>query len=221
MVRFENVTRRFRGPDGEVTAVRDASFSVKRGEVTAVQGPSGSGKTTLLLLAGGLLSPSEGTITVEDKNPYTLPPNRRSIFRAQNVGFVFQQFHLIPYLTVYENIVAPLGAFRGNGTANRADELINRFGIAHRKRHLPSQLSAGEKQRTALARALLNDPKVILADEPTGNLDPKSAETVLGSLSGFAKDGGAVLLVTHDVNVTSYADTLMHMEAGEVREKES
>ena len=219
MLNFDRVTKLFNGPEGDVCAVKNASFSVGVGELVAVQGPSGSGKTTLLLMAGGLLKPSEGTISIDGQNLYTLPPHQRSGLRAQKIGFVFQQFYLIPYLTVQENILSPSGAYRLPNVRDRARELAQHFKLEHRLKHVSSQLSTGERQRTALARALLNRPSIILADEPTGNLDEKNAEIVLKYLKEFAKNGKAVLLITHDIRVTTYADRIFHMDVGLVVEK--
>lgn len=216
MLEFENVSRKFRGPEGDVSALRDASLHIAPGELVAVQGPSGCGKTTLLLVAGTLLRPTQGDVLLDGQKPYALNANQRSIFRSRTVGFVFQQFHLVPYLSVRENVLAPSAALPSSDASSRADELIKHFGLGHRAKHLPSQLSSGERQRTALARALLNRPKLILADEPTGNLDPESAEVVASYLSEFVRDGGAVLLVTHDARAAVYADRTLHMRAGEL-----
>jgi len=196
---IRNFSKTYRGPDGPVRAVDRVSLSVGAGGFLAVRGPSGCGKTTLLLAAGGLLEPTDGEILVAGQNPYALAPEKRAAFRAATVGFVFQQFHLVPYLNVLDNVlVTSLALPRAADARARATELIERFGIAHRAHHVPSELSTGERQRVALARALLNRPKLLLADEPTGNLDPENAATVFDHLTAFARDGGAVLLVTHD-----------------------
>ena len=198
MLELRQVSKSFRGPEGEVRALEAVSLSVEAGELVVVHGPSGSGKTTLLLVAGGLLRPSAGEVLVEDRDPYRLGPNQRSALRAESVGFVFQQFHLIPYLDVLDNVRAPSAARPQPGALDRARELVRRFSLEHRIHHVPAQLSTGERQRTALARALLNRPKLLLADEPTGNLDRDNAGRVLECLADFASSGGAVLLVTHD-----------------------
>lgn len=217
MLEFNNVSRTFRGPEGTVSAVKDASFTVSPGELVVVQGASGSGKTTLLLMSGGLLKPSSGTVIVDGQNPYDLNPNRRSRMRAEKIGFVFQQFYLIPYLNVKDNILAPAGAASaGSDIKARASELISRFKLEHRARHMPSQLSTGERQRTALARALLNRPGIILADEPTGNLDEENAGIVLKYLSSCVDEGGAVLLVSHDVRTSKYATHVLSMDGGQI-----
>ncbi|MEA3227165.1 MAG: ABC transporter ATP-binding protein [Planctomycetota bacterium] len=214
MLEFKNVGRWFDGAQGQVTALSGVSFSLKPGELLAMRGPSGCGKTTLLLIAGGLLSPSSGQMILDGQNPYELSPEKRSGLRAQTIGFVFQQFHLIPYLTVRQNIQVASLAVPANEAAERTQELISHFGLDDRAGHVPSQLSTGERQRTALARALLNRPKVILADEPTGNLDEENARTVLNYLSQYVNDGGCVLLVTHDVRAAKHATRTLQMSKG-------
>ena len=216
MLEFKNVSKIFHGPSGDVQALQNVSLSVSRGELVAIQGPSGCGKTTLLLIAGALLKPGDGEVLVDGKNPYSLPPERRSTFRAEHVGFVFQQFHLIPYLTVLDNVLAPSVVWPQPDSLDRARELIDHFNLQHRIKHVPAELSTGERQRTALARALLNRPKFLLADEPTGNLDGESADTVLEYLSDFAASEGGVLLVTHDQRVTEYAHRSIRMQDGKV-----
>jgi len=218
MLQINNVTKTYSHSQGPVRAVDDVSLTVDAGAFVAVQGPSGCGKSTLLLMAGGLLGPDSGTVNVDNTDPYGLKPDVRAEFRARRIGFVFQQFHLVPYLTIRENILAPGMAIATPeaDTRSRADELIERFGLADRQHHVPGKLSSGERQRTALARALLNRPSLLLADEPTGNLDHDNADIVLNDLKDFAKEGGAVLLVTHDDRAVSYADSVVRMQAGKI-----
>jgi len=188
------------------------------GEFLAVRGPSGCGKTTLLLTAGGLLRPNSGQISLDGYDPYALGPEKRSQMRARMIGFVFQQFHLIPYLTVRQNILAPSLALSAKGAGQRAQELVSRFGLDDRAGHVPAQLSTGQRQRTALARALLNKPKIILADEPTGNLDEDNADIVFGYLNQYVAEGGCVLLVTHDVRTAAHATRTLQMSEGRIIE---
>ena len=223
MLEFKNVSKWFsvrsskgNGAAGRVTALKEVSFSVRPGELLAVRGPSGCGKTTLLLTAGGLLRPSAGQITVAGEDPYQLDPEQRGRLRARTIGFVFQQFNLIPYLTVRQNILAASLAMPGEKAIERTGSLIERFRLADRADHVPAQLSTGERQRTALARALLNEPKVILADEPTGNLDEDNAQTVFGYLSQYVGDGGCVLLVTHDARAAAHATRTIQMNGGQI-----
>jgi len=214
MLAFENVSKSFDGSAGPVQALRDVSFSLASGDFVAVRGPSGCGKTTLLLIAGGLLRPSAGDVRIGGERPYDLTPDRRSTFRAEQIGFVFQQFHLVPYLNVLDNVLAPsLARPRPNAPA-RARELIEHFNLTHRMKHLPAELSTGERQRAALARAMLNEPKLLLADEPTGNLDEDNGRTVLDTLAEFAGNGGAVLLVTHDKASAAYAGRTLQLAEG-------
>ena len=217
MLEITCVTRTFQGPSGGVAALQDVSLAVGAGEFVAVQGPSGCGKTTLLLVAGALLRPGSGSATINGTDVYSLSAEDRSRFRASNVGFVFQQFHLVPYLTVLENVLAASLASPRPDAEAHARELIGRFQLNDRIRHLPAQLSTGERQRTALARALLNRPGLLLADEPTGNLDTQNAQAVLDALVAFKNAGGAVLLVTHDKDAAASADRRVQMQGGMIQ----
>ena len=214
ILEITDVAKRYRGPAGPVPALTGASLQVAAGEFVAIQGPSGCGKSTLLLAAGGLLRPDAGRVRVAGQDPYALSPEKRATFRAAHIGFVFQQFYLVPYLSVLDNILAPTLALARPDARTRAADLIARFGLAARQHHVPEQLSVGERQRTALARALLNQPQLLLADEPTGNLDGDNAGVVLDALAGFAREGGAVLLVTHDRNAAGRAGRTVRMEGG-------
>ena len=216
MLSVENVTKTYRRASGEVRALTGVSFTAREGEFVAVQGPSGCGKTTLLLVVGGLLRPDEGRVSLADQDPYALSPDGRARFRAAQVGFVFQQFHLVPYLSVLDNVLVAALARPADGAARRARELIEHFGLADRAAHVPAELSTGERQRVALARALLNRPRLLLADEPTGNLDRASARAVLAHLAEFAKAGGTVVLVTHDVRASEYAQRTLQMTEGRI-----
>lgn len=219
ILNIQKVCKTYRGRSGEVRAVDGVSLKLDAGEFVAVRGPSGCGKSTLLLLAGSLLAPDSGSVTVSGEEPYLMSSDARSRFRAANVGFVFQQFHLVPYLSVLENVLAPSIANKStpaDRALGRARSLIEHFGLEQRIDHVPGELSSGERQRTALARALLNEPKLLLADEPTGNLDQEAAELVLNHLAEFAADGGAVLLVTHDPQAAAKADRTVFLKDGQV-----
>ena len=212
MLRLDAISKSYK-KDGElIRALEPFSLTVEEGEFVAVRGASGSGKTTLLLITGGLLHPDSGSVKIADKDLYALNPNQRSIFRSSTIGFVFQQYHLIPYLSVLDNILAPALAHPSNDKKDRALALVEQFGLEHRKDHAPGELSAGEKQRTALARALLLQPKVLLADEITGNLDETNAGIVIDALIAFAADGGTVLLVTHDMGAANAADRVVILD---------
>ena len=216
LVDIQDARKTYQGASGQVLAVDGVSLSVGGGEFVAVQGPSGCGKSTMLLLAGGLLTPESGSVQIGGEDPYVLTADARSKFRADNIGFVFQQFHLVPYLSVLDNVLAPSIATGSKDAEQRARELLDRFGLSHRLEHTPGELSSGERQRTALARALLNEPKVLLADEPTGNLDTENATEVLKHLREFAASGGAVLLVTHDAQAAAAADRIIHLRDGKL-----
>jgi len=218
MLEFKNISKWFNGTKGKVTALKEISFSVQPGELLAIRGPSGCGKTTLLLTAGGLLRPSDGQMSLDGQDPYAMNPEMRSRLRAENIGFVFQQFHLIPYLTVRQNIMTASLAVPLKEASEKTQKLISCFGLDERANHVPAKLSTGERQRTALARALLNEPKVILADEPTGNLDEDNAQTVFGYLSQYVSDGGCVLLVTHDTRAAAHATRSLQMSRGQLVE---
>lgn len=216
LLELDQVSRRYEGLAGAVNAVQDVSLTVAAGEFVAVCGPSGCGKSTLLLMAGAVLRPDAGRVLLAGVNPYTLSPDERAAFRGRHVGFVFQQFHLVPYLTVLENVLAPVLAHGVPDAQDRARQLLEQFGLRGRLQHVPSELSTGERQRVAMARALLNRPQVLLADEPTGNLDPENAEIALGFLTDFARAGGAVLLVTHDVAAAGRADRIVRLRDGRI-----
>ena len=209
----ENLSKSFPDAAEEVHAVIDVTLEIADGEFVALRGPSGCGKSTLLMAAGGLLEPSGGSVSVSGTDLYSLSQDGRARVRAGNIGFVFQQFHLIPYLDVRDNILAASLA-TGAGDEERANKLLEHFGLTHRARHVPAALSTGEKQRAAMARALFNNPKLILADEPTGNLDRDNAESLLEQLSAFTNDGGSVLLVTHDARIEGHTNRTVEIEEG-------
>jgi putative ABC transport system ATP-binding protein len=210
------LSKTYAGANGEVAALQDVSLSVSAGEFVALHGPSGSGKSTLMLIAGALLTPDAGSVKIADADPFAKSANGRAQFRATQIGFVFQQFHLIPYLSVYDNVrLGQLSQPIVDADA-RATALLERLGLADRSGHVPSALSVGEQQRVALARALLPDPALILADEPTGNLDSANASIVLDCLADFAASGKAVLMVTHDERAQSRASRAVGMTAGRI-----
>jgi ABC-type lipoprotein export system ATPase subunit len=218
LLELREVSRYYKGPAGVVRALDKATLTIGAGQFVAVQGPSGCGKTTLLLTAGTLLQPGDGEVRVNGHAPYDLTPEARARFRAENIGFVFQQFHLVPYLSVLENVLAPVLALPNSEARARARELVREFGLEPRADHKPGALSTGERQRVALARALLNRPKLLLADEPTGNLDLENAARVLEHLAAFARGGGAVLLATHDAKAAAQASRVLRMESGAIKD---
>jgi putative ABC transport system ATP-binding protein len=208
------------GKEKEVKALDGVSLGVGKGELVSVMGPSGCGKTTLMLIAGGLLYPDDGEVFLGDLNLYNISSRERDKERAEKIGFVFQQFYLVPYINILENILIPTIGLNSYSASHeeRARELIDRFNLSHRIDHRPGQLSTGERQRVALARALINQPSVLFADEPTGNLDDENAEVVLKFISGFAEEGGSVLLVTHDQRISKQAHRTYRMRDGKFLE---
>jgi putative ABC transport system ATP-binding protein len=215
-IKVENICRTFKGPDGVIQAVDDVSFELNSGDFFAVQGPSGCGKSTLLLMLCGLLSPDSGQIMLDDKNMYSMSSSERAGFRVKNIGIVFQQFYLIPYFSVLDNIRSSVLAEYVKNDIERAETLIKRFNLEHRKHHVPSALSIGEQQRTAMARALFHSPGILLADEPTGNLDPDNAQKVLEAFKEFTDDGGIVVMVTHEKDALAFAGRKLKMRNGKI-----
>lgn len=217
MISLRHVTRRFRARGTTITALDNVSMDVERGQFVTIHGASGSGKSTLLLTLGGMLRPHEGTVGVAETDLYQLSRGQLARFRAQHIGFVFQMFHLLPYLDVRQNI--RLGAVARHDTGKRTDTWLERVGLQQRSRHRPGQLSVGECQRTALARALVSQPDLILADEPTGNLDSENTEEVLRMLSEFCQGGGTVVVVTHGSEADEYADRQYRLHNGKLRDR--
>jgi ABC-type lipoprotein export system ATPase subunit len=213
MLVLENLSKTYRTRIHRVRALEDVSLRIDKGEFVVVCGPSGSGKTTLLMIIAAMLHPSRGCVRFDDKDIYQMTGPQRAKFRANNIGFVFQMFHLVPYLNVIENVLVAGGAV-GNHHGARAKELLQQLGLGHRLRHRPAELSAGEKQRAAIARALLNRPKLVLADEPTGNLDPENAAGVLGHLHDFQQAGGTVIVATHGPAAQEFATRTIYLRDG-------
>ncbi len=218
-VKFEGVTKTFFSGKETVTALDNVHLEIGEGQFVVVRGPSGSGKTTFLQILGGMLRPSCGRVWMGESDLYAMSVKDRARFRARNIGFVFQMFHLIPYLTVEENVMAAAGSESRLTIRQEARNLLDQFGMGDRIHHRPSQLSAGEKQRTAIARALITQPRMILADEPTGNLDPENAREVLDLLSKYHRQGGIVVLVTHGPFVDARAGRIFDIRQGRLEEQ--
>ncbi|HPO12254.1 MAG TPA: ABC transporter ATP-binding protein [Candidatus Hydrogenedentes bacterium] len=197
MIRLENISKHYVRGGEVVKALDDISLHIHKGTLALVHGPSGSGKSTLIHLMAGLMLPTSGRLLVAEQNIEQLPPARRAGLRAHRIAVVFQMFHLLPYLTALENVLLPTLARRNPEAIERAYELVVRLGLTHRAGHRPAELSVGERQRVATARAMLNHPEIILADEPTGNLDEESAGLVLDLLEHARTEGATVLLVSH------------------------
>ncbi|MBG30028.1 MAG: ABC transporter [Opitutae bacterium] len=218
ILKATKVHKTFAGSNGStIKAVDGVDLKVEQGDFIALRGPSGCGKSTLLLMVGGLLQPDQGEVEIAGENLYQQDSGKRATIRASQVGFVFQQFHLVPYLNALENVLSPTLARAIPDATQKADSLLEKFGLSERRGHVPSALSVGEQQRVALARALLLEPKLLLADEPTGNLDPENAEAILSRLAAFAEDGGAVIMVTHDDRAAESASRSLLMDQGRLK----
>jgi len=217
-IELKNVTKTFHAGDEEYAALRSVSLDIQSGEFVAIMGPSGSGKSTLLSLIGGLSKASSGVVSIDDIDLGSLGPNKLSDFRREYLGFVFQSFYLVPYLTALENVMLPLAIQPGlNGSARgMATEALSRVGLDAKAKRLPSQLSGGEQERVAIARAIVNRPALILADEPTGNLDSKTGDKVLEMLEGLHKESRTIVMVTHSKENAERAGRIIEIRDGEV-----
>lgn len=217
VLRIENLTKKYGKGHNEVIAVDNISFSVNKGEFVAIVGPSGSGKSTLLHLLGGVDKPTSGKVFIDDLDIYSLKEKDLSILRRRKVGFVFQAYNLIPVLSAEENILMPLLLDNRKEDKQYIDELLNILNLKERRRHLPSELSGGQQQRVSIGRALANKPSIILADEPTGNLDTKNSREVLELLKYSAKKyNQTLILISHDMNIASTADRVISIIDGKI-----
>ena len=217
MIELSEVRKTYRRGSETIAAVAGVSLSIARGEFVAVVGPSGSGKTTLLNLIGCVDKPDSGRVRVDDMQTETLSERGLTKIRGEKIGFIFQQFFLLPTLTVTENVELPAAFLgKGNGAARRAGELLDQVGLGPRAGHLPSQLSGGEMQRVAIARALMNSPKVLIADEPTGNLDSRNAESILEIFRRLNRGGLTIVMVTHNAELAQEAGRIVSMKDGRV-----
>jgi ABC-type lipoprotein export system ATPase subunit len=214
---LEGAGRTYGSGDSRVTALADIDLVIRPGEFVAIMGASGSGKTTLLQLLGALDRPTEGTINCLGRDIARMSGGDLSRLRRDTIGFIFQQFNLIPTLTAHQNVEAAVASWRGGDRKRRAHELLDAVGLGHRVGHLPSQMSGGEQQRVAIARALANSPSALLADEPTGNLDSATGDEILALLRRFSSEQGqTVVLVTHDATVAESAPRTVRLRDGRV-----
>ena len=221
MIKLDNVKKVFRTEEVETWALREVSLEVKKGEFVAIMGPSGCGKSTLLNILGLLDNPTEGTYILNGKDVSKLKENERTDIRKGLIGFVFQSFNLIDELNVYENIELPLLYMKTPGTERkeRIAAVMDRMAISHRRKHFPNQLSGGQQQRVAIARAVIPEPKIILADEPTGNLDSKNGKEVMDLLSELHHEGATIIMVTHSQHDAAYADRIINLYDGQIVEQ--
>ena len=222
MLNAREVTKEYMSGEQKLAVLRDVTFTIPQGAFVAIVGPSGSGKTTLLGLLAGLDTPTRGTVLLDDSDLGKLSENDRARLRGEKVGFVFQSFQLIPTLTALENVQVPLELRGTAGAVERATDLIDRVGLSGRGHHFPTQLSGGEQQRVAIARAFANSPKILFADEPTGNLDNATGHRIFELLQSLNSDGGStIVLVTHDFTLASRASRIIRLLDGAVVEDTS
>ena len=217
ILRVENLCKTYGKGKNEVKALDNISFSVNKGEFIAIIGPSGSGKSTLLHLLGGVDKPTSGKVFMNDQDVYVQNDEQLAIFRRRQVGLIYQFYNLIPILNVVENITLPLKLDGQKVNEERVNELLELLGLTERRKHLPSQLSGGQQQRVSIGRALINAPALVLADEPTGNLDSKSSQEIIGLLKHSNKKYGQTLIViTHDENIALQADRIIRIADGQI-----
>jgi putative ABC transport system ATP-binding protein len=221
-IQVDNLVKKYGDSAASVTAVRGISLAIENGELISIMGESGSGKSTLLSMMGALSSPTSGKYLVDEIDVYGLGQEERADFRRNSLGFVFQSFHLIPYLTVRENVMLPLATGREKGTKKRAlaDEALTRVGLAGKGDRLPAQISGGEQERVAIARATVNHPPILLADEPTGNLDSKTTREIMELLKRLNEDGMTILMVTHNPECAHFAGRILRLSDGLLVEDE-
>lgn len=215
MITCQSISKVYPSKNGLVQSLHNINLNIEKGEFIILRGPSGCGKSTLLFLLGGMLHPSSGEVFHQGENLYTMNDSERNSFRARQIGFIFQMFHLLPFLDVLENLsIAAPSSMNASETDSRVHEVLALLGLGDRQSHRPDQLSAGERQRVAIGRALLNSPDIILADEPTGNLDPDNAREVFENLSRIHKSGKTVIVVTHGAIGDEYATRVLHLNRG-------
>jgi len=207
MLKVKNISKIYKKKDQEVKAIDNISLEIASGDFVSIIGPSGSGKSSLLLMLGGMLSPTFGEIFIDGESLYDLSPKARALLRKKKLGFVFQTFNLIPYLSAIQNVQMPLllNGLNEKEQIEKAQHLLERVGLNDRMNHKPAELSVGQQQRIALARMLANDPSIILADEPTGNLDPEMSQNIIKFLYDLNQEGRTVIMVTHDMKVANLA----------------
>ena len=215
-IKAEDLSKQYGSGDATVMAIHNMDFTVESGEFVSIMGESGAGKSTLLSIVGAMNPPSSGKFVVDGIDVYRLGSEKRTDFRREFIGFVFQSFHLVPYLTVVENVMLPLTTVKMSKKKKRvlAEEALDQVGLAGKEDRLPSQISGGEKERVAIARAVVNDPPVILADEPTGNLDSSTTREIMGLLQRLNREGTTILMVTHSQDCAAYAERILQVSDG-------
>ena len=220
IVRVENLTKKYGNKENETIAINNISFSVQKGEFVAIIGPSGSGKSTLLHLIGGLDKPTSGKVLMNGKNIYEYSDDDLAIFRRKNIGFIYQFYNLLPILTVEENITLPCDLDSKKVPEEKLRSLLHLLGLENRRKYLPNQLSGGQQQRVAIGRALINQPSILLADEPTGNLDVKTSKEIIQLLKQANKIyQQTIIIITHNLEISKEADRVLQIEDGKLVEK--
>ena len=221
-IRAEDLSKQYGIGDAAVMAIHDMDFTVESGEFVSIMGESGAGKSTLLSIVGAMTPPTSGKFLVDEIDVYGLGSEKRTDFRREFIGFVFQSFHLVPYLTVVENVMLPLTTVKASKKRKRAlaEAALDQVGLTGKEDRLPSQISGGEKERVAIARAIVNDPPVILADEPTGNLDSATSHEIMGLLQRLNREGTTILMVTHSQDCAAYAERVLRVSDGRLIEKD-
>lgn len=217
ILRVEDLTKIYGKGSTEVVALDHLSFSVQKGEFVAIVGASGSGKSTLLHLLGGVDRPTSGKVFIDGKDIYEFDDDKLAIFRRRQVGLIYQFYNLIPILNVEENITLPLSLDNREVNQNKLEELLKTLGLTKRRNHLPNQLSGGQQQRTSIGRALITNPTIVLADEPTGNLDSKASDEIVELLKKSNWDyNQTIIMITHDMEIAKYADRIIKLEDGKI-----
>lgn len=217
ILRVENLSKVYGKGTTQVTALDNISFKVEKGEFVAIVGASGSGKSTLLHLIGGVDRPTSGKVFIDGKDIYKFSDDELAIFRRRQVGIIYQFYNLIPILNIEENITLPLNLDNRKVDKKRLDKLINLLGLNNRRTHLPNELSGGQQQRTAIGRAMITNPALILADEPTGNLDSKSSDEIVELLKKSNRDyNQTIIMITHDMEIAKFADRIVKIEDGKI-----
>ena len=217
ILRVENLTKIYGKDNNKVVALDNVSFSVQKGEFVAIIGASGSGKSTLLHLIGGVDRPTSGKVYIDGKDIYNFDDDKLAIFRRRQVGLIYQFYNLIPILNVEENITLPLSLDNREVNEQKLKELLRLLGLENRKTHLPNELSGGQQQRTSIGRALITNPTIILADEPTGNLDSKASDEIVELLKRSNRDyKQTIIMITHDMEIAKHADRIIKIEDGKI-----
>lgn len=223
LIQLHEVSKEYFSGDETVLAVNNISLNIDVGDFLTVMGPSGSGKSTLLYVLGGLSHPKQGKVWIDEIDIYSLSIEQLADFRKEYIGFIFQSFHLVPYLTVLENVLIPLAISDYSKTEkfDNADKILDKVGLYKKKKRLPNELSGGEQQRVAIARALVNYPPIILADEPTGNLDGHTSKEIMELFSKLNEENLTIIMVTHDRNNQKFAQHCITLSDGKIQEKMS